>query len=56
MKSKHFSTDFNNKNPEQGGDDLWGRLRPMKHKMDIGFLIKKSGFLVRIRTRPYNKT
>jgi hypothetical protein len=55
MKSKHFSTDFNNKNPEQDGDDLSGQVYPMKHMMDIGFLVKKSGFLIRIRTGSYNK-
>ena len=55
MKSKYFSTDFNNKNPVSGKYDHPGPLRLMKHKMDRGFVMKKSGILIGIGTRPYNK-
>ncbi len=55
MKSKHFSTDFNNKNPEQDVHDLSGPPHLMKYQMDIRFFVKKSGFLIRIGTRSYNK-
>jgi hypothetical protein len=55
MKSKHFSTDFNNKNPGRGQYANPGPFRPMKYKMDKGFDMKKSGIFIRIGTWPYNK-
>lgn len=55
FKSKHFSIDSNNKNPDRGEYNYPGPFRPMKHQKDKGFIMKKSGIPIRIGTWPYNK-